>query len=187
MKKSYTLSWLTLISATLAGSLYYLGGKLLLISSLFIFLTYIFFLQDTLIKKSKRESFFQDFTCLYAEVSILLGILFSQYSNTFFTYFALFGILLTNHIRIQYHATLIDTNCKKTTGVKEEEYGGILPRSNRLVILIFLPLLQYVTLLKGIEPFYGLSLTDLFMLLFAILTNITAVQRFIKAYVQLEK
>jgi len=187
MKKSYTLSWLTLISAILAGFFYYLGYHFLLFSSLFIFLTYIIFLQDILTKKSKQESFFQDFTCLYAEVFIFLGILFSKYSHTYFTHFALFGILLTNHIRIQYHATLVDTKSKKKIGVKEEEYGGILPRSNRLVILIFLPLLQYVLILQGIIAFYGLSLTDWAMILFAFLTNITAIQRFIKAYIKLEK
>ena len=187
MKKSYTLSWLTLISAILAGFFYYLGNRYLLLSSLFIFLTYVIFLKDMLTEKSKQESFFQDFTCLYAEVFILLGILFSKYSHTFFTHFALFGILLTNHIRIQYHATLVDTNSKKKIGVKEEEYGGILPRSNRLIILIFLPLLEYVFILKGITAFYGLSFTDWAMIAFAFLTNITAIQRFIKAYIKFEK
>jgi len=184
MNKSYLLSWFTLVSAILAGLFYYLGYNFLAFSSLFMITTYYLFLRNGLIKKSKQEIFFQDITSLYAEVFILFGILFSSYTHTYSTHFALFGILLTNHIRIQYNASLIEIKGYKKIVVKKREYLGILPRSNRLIILIFLPLLQYFFSLRGISV-YGLSLTDGFMILFALLTNLTAIQRFINAYIQL--
>ncbi len=185
--KSYKLSWLTLIASLLAGIFFYLGEHLLILASFFIFLTLIFILSNEKLKKSKKEILFQDFVSSYAEVFIFLGILFSTYSNTYFTYFAFFGVLLTNHLRIQYQATLIDTKGKNKIGIREMDYGGMLPRNGRLFVLILIPLIQYALRMNIIIGRYSLSFTDWIMVLFAFLTNITAIQRFFKIYAKLGK
>jgi hypothetical protein len=179
MSINYKLRLLVLLSSIIAGICFFYGGSYLFLSSLFIF--FVLYVEHS--EKSKKESVFYNFTFLYTEVFIFMGIAFSGYSNTVFTYLALFGILLVNHMMIQYQATLVDTKCKNKIGIKDGDYGGILDRNNRLFALMILPLVQYVSRSYLIG---GLSFTDWFMFLFAFLIIITIIQRFIKIYLKLK-
>jgi len=106
----------------------------------------------------------------YADVLILLGLLLSPLGNDLLGVFALLGVLLTSYMGVQAQALGLG-----------REYGGILGRADRLVILFFAPLLEALLWLLGYQflELGGVSFTifDLVLWYFALAGNITALQR----------
>ena len=64
----------------------------------------------------------------------------------------------------------------------QRNYGGLLGRADRLVLLIVFPLIQHIILHTNLQAQLPLQLTvlELVLLYFAIVGNLTALQRFIK-------
>jgi archaetidylinositol phosphate synthase len=102
----------------------------------------------------------------FADVLIVGGIAASSWCSPVVGIMALAGILLTSYMGTQAQAVGYG-----------REYGGLLGRADRLVILMVTPLVQFV--MKG----YGITLFDeslitWVMAFFAVVGTVTAIQRF---------
>jgi archaetidylinositol phosphate synthase len=195
-----TMTWLAFVFAILAGGTFvatnFLGtfatAALFLASSL-IFFNAIFDALDGKIarlakRESKRGDFLDHVLDRYADFFIIGGITVSPFCDPWIGVLAILGVIFASYMGTQAQAVGIKRN-----------YGGLLGRSDRLVLLIFLPLVQMLLeLVKLIGPShhfpvnvggYSVSLTviELLMIWFAIAGNATAVQRAVATWKELGK
>jgi archaetidylinositol phosphate synthase len=177
------LSWLSLIFAFLAGLFFYLSSPekelenyLLYFAVLFVFLNGFFDAIDGKVAKlankaSKKGDFLDHALDRFADVLIVGGLALSPWleSHMYIGLLAIIGMLLTSYIGTQAQAI----------GYKRN-YKGLLGRADRLVILMFIPIIQHIFLIyddfKLIGDFY---LIEWALIYFAVIGNLTAVQRFI--------
>ncbi len=170
------LSWAALLCAGLAGVAFLLGGGgLLVLGALLVLLNALFDALDGKVAKmtgkaSSRGDFLDHVLDRYADVLMLGGLALGPYCPAWLGLLAIVGVLLTSYMGTQAQAV----------GAKRE-YGGLLGRADRLVILVLAALLQ-----AGVDPSGrvllgagALALTVLgwAMVLFAVLGNLTAIQR----------
>lgn len=171
-----TLSLLAIISALIAGLLFTQKGPLYLgLAFLFILLNSLFDAMDGKIARKKGiDSPFGDFTDhvldRYADLFMLGGIAFGPYCSIELGIFAITGVFLGSYMGTQAQAVGAGRN-----------YGGILGRADRLVLLLLVTLAQALLLNLGIErlglDWWALYPLGWLMLWFAIAGNITALQR----------
>lgn len=142
-------------------------------AAFFIFLNGFFDAIDgkvaKIMKKTSLKGDFLDHAIdRYADVFILGGLALSAWS----TYpaiglLAVVGMLLTSYMGTQSQAV-----------GNKRNYTGLLGRADRLVLLMIAPLIQHIFLLYGFILPYGLNLLDCVLIYFAIMGNVTAIQRF---------
>ncbi len=159
-----SITAISLLIAILAGLSYYFN--MLILAFILIVFSAILDAVDGKVARmrkiaSKKGDFLDHAVDRYADTAILLGIMFSQYATLWIGVFALVGVYLTSYIGTQAQAIGL-----------HRIYGGILGRADRLVILMLLPIVQF--LWWG----YYFSVTDWVLITFAVLGNITALQRF---------
>jgi len=171
-----TLTWAALVSAALAGiSFLFRGGWPLVLGALFVFLNALLDALDGKVAKmtgkaSRRGDFLDHVLDRYADVLMLGGIALGPYCPVWLGLLAIVGVLLTSYMGTQAQAVGAG-----------RDYGGALGRADRLVILMVAALLQAgidpnALRVLGIEPlrYYVLGWA---MALFAVLGNLTAIQR----------
>lgn len=173
-------TWIALLFSMIAGVFFYLSTPkneetffFLLLASLFIFLNGLFDAIDGKIAKitkktSKHGDFLDHALDRYADIFIVGGIAFSTWCDIRIGLFALIGMLLTSYMGTQAQAV----------GYKRV-YGGILGRADRLALLIFIPIIQYILIKWEIIMIYDFTLIEWSMVYLAIMGNITALQRFV--------
>jgi archaetidylinositol phosphate synthase len=185
-----TMTWLAFVFAVLAGLTFvatnFLGGystyALFLAASL-IFLNAIFDALDGKVarlskRESKRGDFLDHVLDRYADFFIIGGMTISPFCDPWIGVLAILGVIFASYMGTQAQAV----------GIKRD-YGGLLGRSDRLVLLIFLPLVQmFLEMVKLVGPSHHfpvtvsgvtvqLSVIELMMIWFAIAGNTTAIQR----------
>lgn len=173
-------TWLALLCAVLAAFFFYQSSPLierqippLLFASLFVFLNGLFDAVDGKIAKikhisSKKGDFLDHAIDRYADVFIVGGLALSPWCHLEIGFFAMIGMLLTSYMGTQAQAV-----------GQKRLYAGLLGRADRLALLIFAPVIQYILLYFNHPFIYGFSLLDWVLVYLAILGNFTAVQRFI--------
>lgn len=179
------LSILSLIAAFFAGVFFYFSSPENEITNYYLFIAVIFvFLNGFLdaidgkvAKLAKKESPKGDFIDhaidRYADVFIVAGIALSPWCRyNSIGLLAIIGMLLTSYMGTQAQAI----------GHKRE-YSGLLGRADRLVLLMIIPIIQHIFLIYNIFEFdlyyYSFNLLELVLIYFAVVGNITAVQRII--------
>lgn len=112
----------------------------------------------------------------YADFIIIAGISLSAFADARIGLIALGSIMIVSYMGTQSQAL----------GLRRD-YGGILGRADRLLLIIVFILLQYVfssadsgslEILSG----FSLSLLDLLLIIFIFAANITILQRFIRIW-----
>ncbi|WP_455391773.1 CDP-alcohol phosphatidyltransferase family protein [[Eubacterium] cellulosolvens] len=129
---------------------------------------------------SKRGDLFDHAMDRYADILILGGIMLSPFCDTVLGALAIIGVLMTSYMGTQAQAL----GCGR-------DYGGLLGRADRLVILIIAPLLQmwlnyYIP--AGRLPLPGvfsLTILEYTMIWFFIAGNATAIHRGIHSWREL--
>ena len=176
-----TLSWLSLLFALIAGIFFYFSSQnlelnnfYLCIAVFFVFLNGFFDAIDGKIAKltnkiSKKGDFLDHAIDRYADVFIIGGLALSPWCRfNIIGYFAIVGVLLTSYMGTQAQAV----------GYKRD-YSGLLGRADRLVLLMFAPIIQHILLyFTGVGLLLELFILEWVLIYFAIVGNITAVQRF---------
>lgn len=123
---------------------------------------------------SKRGDYLDHVVDRYSDAAILLGLALSPYGSLVWGLFALVGTFLTSYMGTQAQALGLGRN-----------YAGWLGRADRLVILIAVPVLMFGAWWLGITLPWGIEPIVLMLAYFAILGNITALQRFWSGWKQL--
>ncbi|MBU3902226.1 MAG: CDP-alcohol phosphatidyltransferase family protein, partial [Candidatus Thermoplasmatota archaeon] len=127
-------------------------------------------------KASKKGDFLDHVLDRYADVFILGGITLSIYCNNIIGLFAVVSILLASYLGTQAQAVGAG-----------RIYSGVLGRADRLVILIALPLIQYMLINQGIIFIWKwFTFTEWVMIYFAVAGQITVMQRFFGAWKMLK-
>ncbi|HDD57026.1 MAG: CDP-alcohol phosphatidyltransferase family protein [Thermoplasmata archaeon] len=172
------LTWLSLVFALLAGLFFFLSkpseetvNHYLLIGSLFVFFNgFLDAIDGKVAKLTKKTSAKGDFLDhaldRYADVLMVGGLALSSWCRIEIGFFAMIGMLLTSYMGTQAQAV----------GYKRE-YRGLLGRADRLVLLMAFPVLQHFFISMYLP--WNLSVLELVLLYFAIVGNLTAIQRFI--------
>jgi archaetidylinositol phosphate synthase len=181
------VSGVALSFALAAGITFYVSYMthwLLILAVLFTFLNALFDALDGKIarlteKSSAKGDFLDHVLDRYADIFILGGIALSPYCNQLIGMIAVLGVLLLSYMGTQAQAV----GCRR-------EYGGILGRADRLVLLIIVPIVQFIFLIfipDGKIGVYNMRFTILeyMMIWFAIAGNITAIQRIFSTWKKL--
>jgi len=173
------LTWLSLVFAFLAGLFFYfsspdleLSNYYLFFAVLFVFLNGFFDAIDGKVAKlanktSKRGDFLDHALDRYADVLMVGGIAISPWCDARIGLLAIVGMLLTSYMGTQSQAV----------GYKRE-YSGLLGRADRLALLMILPILQHILIHYNYQIIYGFYLLEWMLIYFAVVGNITVIQRF---------
>ena len=172
--KPNTLTFISLLFAILAGICLYFSHEfpflLLIIPFLILANGFLDALDGKVARLKKEESKKGDFIDhaidRFADVFIVGGLATSPWCTSLVGVAAISSMLLTSYMGTQAQAVGYG-----------REYGGLLGRADRLVILTFAPFIQYILLISNINIF-GWSFFQWIMIYFAVVGIITAVQRF---------
>ncbi len=174
------LTWLALLFAILAGIFFYfshptteLTTYYLLLGAFFVFCNGLFDAIDGKVAKithtiSKRGDFLDHALDRYADVFIIGGIALSSWCRPSIGFLAIIGVLLTSYMGTQAQAIGYQRN-----------YSGLLGRADRIVLLMIIPPVQHLSLQHSTGYILDISMIEWILIYFAIMGNITAVQRFI--------
>ncbi len=177
-----TLTWFAFISSMVAGFLFFMAGvshNYLFLAFLFVLLNAFFDAMDGKIAKLKgiasaRGDFLDHVLDRYADMFMLGGIAFSVYCNLGIGVIAMMGVIFASYMGTQAHAVGAG-----------RDYGGILGRADRLVLLMLFSLIQYFSEIYGFVPViagYETTFLELMMIWFAVAGHFTALQRAHRAW-----
>ena len=174
-----TLTWISLIFAVVAGVFFYfshpdqeLQNFYLYGAALFVFLNGFFDAIDGKVAKltnktSKRGDFLDHAIDRYADVFIVGGLALSAWCTyPMIGLLAVVGMLLTSYMGTQAQAI----------GYKRD-YSGLLGRADRLVLMMIAPIVAHIFLIYNVQLPY-LNLLSWVLVYFAVMGNLTAIQRF---------
>jgi len=175
------ISAAALVSAGFAGiSFLFRGGWPLALGAFFVFLNALLDALDGKVAKiagkaSRRGDFLDHVLDRYADVLMLGGLAIGPYVPVWLGLLAIVGVLLTSYMGTQAQAVGAG-----------RDYRGILGRADRLVILVVAAVLQAgfdPNSIRdlGIEPL-RYSVLGWAMVLFAVLGNLTAIQRAVSTW-----
>jgi len=172
------ISSISLVLAALAGAMIFFSDRwdlLLVLAALVILLSGFFDALDGKVarltgKASKKGDFIDHVFDRYADVFLVGAVAVSAWCNIYLGLLALVGVMLTSYMGTQAQAVGVGRH-----------YGGVLGRADRMVLLMIAPALQYALLATGnsaisLGPFH-LTILEMMMLWFAVVGNLTAVQR----------
>lgn len=121
-------------------------------------------------KANKRGDFLDHVLDRYADVLMIGAVAVSAWCSPYLGMMAIIGVLLTSYMGTQAQAV----------GVKRM-YGGLLGRADRIVLSFIIPLVQLVMMLLGYREIgilgFEVNAFEVMMLWFAVVGNLTAVQR----------
>ena len=175
------LSWLSILFAFLAGVFFYFSSPQSSNANFYLYGAVIFVFFNGLLdaidgkvaklthKISKRGDFLDHALDRYADVFIVGGLALSPWCRyPSIGLLAVVGVLLTSYMGTQAQAV----------GYKRN-YSGLLGRADRLVLLMIAPIIQHILLsFSNFELPLGLYLLEWVLIYFAVMGNITSVQRF---------
>jgi CDP-diacylglycerol--glycerol-3-phosphate 3-phosphatidyltransferase/archaetidylinositol phosphate synthase len=172
------LSVISLIFAICAGILYAVSGystTLVLAAAALVLLNGIADAMDGELARSsgtagKRGDFLDHVIDRYADVFIICGIFFGAHVDWRIGVAAVVGTLLTSYLGVQAQAVGVG-----------RYYGGILGRADRLVIVMLASILYFLYP----QEIYGFSFLGWSIVLIAIASNLTAIQRFVHIWKEL--
>lgn len=173
------LTWFALLFSLIAGVFFYLSNPetelhnyFLFFASLFVFLNGLFDAVDGKVAKltnkvTARGDFLDHALDRYADVFMVGALALSPWCRPPIGLLAIIGVLLTSYMGTQAQAI----------GYKRD-YSGLLGRADRLTLLIVFPLIQHIALLSALQLPWNITILELVLVYFAVVGNITAIQRF---------
>jgi len=177
------LSLLSFAFAALAGLSFFLSGistsfnLLLLLAGIFVCLNALLdgfdgVVAREMVSASNRGDFLEHVIDRYSDIFIIGGILFGGYVSWEIGVIAIIGVLLASYMGTQAQAVGLN-----------RIYGGMLGRADRIVLIIGATVLTlfypYPIPASGLLSFPFLGWT---LVIFAVLGNATALQRFFYAW-----
>ncbi|MBR4504394.1 MAG: CDP-alcohol phosphatidyltransferase family protein [Candidatus Methanomethylophilaceae archaeon] len=174
------ISWIGLIIALLCGVLFYLSGfegkeYLLIVGAISVIVSGYFDALDGKVAKlagkaSRKGDYLDHVFDRYADVFMIGGVAVSSWCDPYLGMAALVGVLLTSYMGTQAQAI-----------GAPRLYAGLLGRADRVVLSTLFPIIQFVMMQFGFGSFeiagFTLNWLEIMMLWFAVVGNLTAIQR----------
>ena len=182
------ISWIGLLLAFVAGLFFYLSSEqnlLLLAGAAVVLLSGYFDALDGKVAKlagkaSNKGDYLDHVFDRYADVFMIGGVAVSAWCNPYIGILALVGVLLTSYMGTQAQAV-----------GAPRLYAGLLGRADRVVLSTLFPIIQFIMIALGYPAleFSDFSITwlEIMMIWFAVVGNLTAVQRGIITWKNLSK
>jgi archaetidylinositol phosphate synthase len=173
------LTWIALIFSLIAGGFFYFSAPsselhnfFLLCAALFVLLNGFFDAIDGKVAKltnkaTARGDFLDHALDRYADVFMVGALALSPWCRPNIGLLAIIGVLLTSYMGTQAQAI----------GYKRD-YSGLLGRADRLTLLIVFPIIQHIALRYTVQLPWDLTIIELVLVYFAVVGNLTAIQRF---------
>jgi len=118
-------------------------------------------------KSSKKGDLFDHVSDRYADIFLIGGLFLTGFADVLLVFLAVTGVFMTSYMGTQAQALSA-----------KRDYGGLLGRADRLVILMAVLVLQYVFVVFGIGDIWEFSLMEWMLVGFAVLGHTTALSRF---------
>lgn len=172
------LSWIGLILAFVSGLLFYLSYDrhyLLIVGAIVVLVSGYFDAIDGKVAKlsgkaSKKGDYLDHVFDRYADVFMIGGVAVSAWCNPYLGVLALVGVLLTSYMGTQAQAV-----------GAPRLYSGLLGRADRVVLSTLFPLIQFALIGTAYASFtiggFSINWMEIMMLWFAVVGNLTAIQR----------
>lgn len=172
-------TWASLAVAVLGGIAFWksdasaVGLRLLLVAWACVLLNSVLDLLDGKVAKltgkaTPRGDYLDHAVDRFSDTLFLLGLAFSPWVRLEVGVLALVFTLLTSYMGTQAQAVGLRRN-----------YGGLLGRADRMVLLLVVPVAQYVWVMRGYALPWSVSLLEAVMAYFALMGLLTTVQRFV--------
>ncbi len=173
------LTWCALLFSFVAGVFFYFSTPETELQNFFLFFAVFFVILNGFFdaidgkvakltnKASTRGDFLDHALDRYADVFMVGGLSLSSFCRPPIGLLAMTGVLLTSYMGTQAQAI----------GYKRD-YSGLLGRADRLALLIIFPIIQHIVLRFSFQFPWNITVIELVLLYFAIVGNITAMQRF---------
>lgn len=173
------LTWCALLFSVIAGVFFYFSNPtselqnfFLVVATPFVLLNGLFDAIDGKVAKltnkaSVRGDFLDHALDRYADVFMVGALALSSWCRPQIGLLAIVGVLLTSYMGTQAQAI----------GYKRD-YSGLLGRADRLVLLLIFPVLQHIALSFSFQLPWNITIIEVVLAYFAIVGNITAIQRF---------
>ncbi len=186
-----TVSWIGLILALVCGVIFWFSGEegnewMLLLGAVMVLVSGYFDALDGKVAKlsgkaGPKGDYLDHVFDRYADVFMIGGIAFcSAWCDPYLGMLALVGVLLTSYMGTQAQAI-----------GAPRLYAGLLGRADRVVLSFIFPIIQYVMMQFGwgwIEiGDFSICWLEIMMLWFAVVGNLTAIQRAIITWRNLGK
>ena len=187
-----TLSWIGLILAFVSGLLFFLSGEndewrwMLILGAVVVLVSGYFDAIDGKVAKlagkaSKKGDFLDHVFDRYADVFMIGGVAISTWCDPYIGMLALVGVLLTSYMGTQAQAV-----------GAPRLYAGFLGRADRVVLSTLFPIIMFIALFYdnghiNVFDVITLSWLEIMMLWFAVVGNLTAVQRAIVTWRNMTK
>ncbi len=186
-----TISWIGLILALVCGVILYASGLegydwLLLVGAVMVIVSGYFDALDGKVAKlsgkaGPKGDYLDHVFDRYADVFMIGGVAFSAtWCNPYLGMLAIIGVLLTSYMGTQAQAI-----------GAPRLYAGFLGRADRVVLATVFPIIQYVLMQFGWGSFEiaGIDICwmEIMMLWFAVVGNLTAIQRAVITWRNLKK
>ena len=182
------ISWGGLILAFVSGLLFYLSFDrhyLLIVGAFVVLLSGYFDALDGKVAKlagkaSNKGDYLDHVFDRYADVFMIGGVAVSAWCNPYIGILALVGVLLTSYMGTQAQAV-----------GAPRLYAGLLGRADRVVLSTLFPIIQFIMIIVGYSFIeigdYSISWMEIMMIWFAVVGNLTAVQRGIVTWRNMSK
>jgi archaetidylinositol phosphate synthase len=173
------LTWFALLFSVIAGGFFYFSNPTTELQNYFLFFAALFVLLNGLFdaidgkvakltnKATARGDFLDHALDRYADVFIIGALALSPWCRPPIGLLAVIGVLLTSYMGTQAQAI----------GYKRD-YSGLLGRADRLALLIVFPIIQHIALHSALLLPWNITIMELVIVYFAVVGNITAIQRF---------
>ncbi|MDR2866956.1 MAG: CDP-alcohol phosphatidyltransferase family protein [Methanomassiliicoccaceae archaeon] len=187
-----TLSWIGLILALISGLLFFLSGEkeswhwMLILGAIVVLVSGYFDAIDGKVAKlagkaSKKGDFLDHVFDRYADVFMIGGVAVSAWCDPYIGMLALVGVLLTSYMGTQAQAV-----------GAPRLYAGLLGRADRVVLSTLFPIIMFIGLCYdfgyiNMFDLITLSWLEIMMLWFAVVGNLTAIQRAIVTWRNMTK
>ena len=186
-----TISWVGLILALLCGVVFWFSGEegnewMLVLGAVMVIVSGYFDALDGKVAKlsgkaGPKGDYLDHVFDRYADVFMIGGVAFcATWCDPYLGMLALVGVLLTSYMGTQAQAI-----------GAPRLYAGLLGRADRVVLSTLFPLIQFIAIQFGCGSFEvaGITLTwmEIMMLWFAVVGNLTAIQRAIITWNNLGK
>ena len=172
------ISWIGLILAFISGLLFYFsfdGTYLLLAGAAVVLISGYFDALDGKVAKlsgkaSVKGDYLDHVFDRYADIFMIGGVAISAWCNPYLGMLALVGVLLTSYIGTQAQAV-----------GAPRLYAGLLGRADRVILSTVFPIFQYIMSAFGYPALeigdYTIYWMEIMMIWFAVVGNLTAIQR----------
>ena len=190
-----TISWIGLIIALISGvvlAMSYEYHIFLIVGAILVIVSGYFDSLDGKVAKmfgkcTKKGDYLDHVFDRYADVFMIGGIAVSGWCNPYLGLLAIIGTLLTSYMGTQAQAV-----------GAPRLYAGLLGRADRVVLSTLFPILQYIFLFVAngdyatftveiSEYVFDISWLEIMLLWFAVVGNITAIQRAIVTWNNMSK